>query len=490
MTIAGPAAGLAPALFYITGTLGGAGNADHVGAGYGFLLCVILMVGVVQIIIASLKLAKYASIIPFSVVEGMLASIGLMIIVKQMPTFFGVTSPVEAHEFYEFAMQTPHFAALMTPAVFAVSFATLIVLFVLGSFKDVKLLKVVPPQLWAVVFGVIAGQMVGLGQMNPKFLISIPSNIMEHGVVLPDFGALLARQDLWYYVALGVVTLTMIDAVESLATAIAIDRIDPYKRKSQPNRVLLAMGVCNIASSLVGGLTIIPGGVKSKANIASGGRTLWANFTNAICLILYIVFASGIISMIPRGVLASILIFTGWKMCEPIVWRHMAHIGKEQLGVFTFTIVVTLATDLLIGIIAGTILKLIINVILFQLALRFDPPASRIGILSIVTGFFKNPIGKREMIGDELHLYLDKPLVCFNSMKLSKEMDSIPAAVRSVFIHLNDKVRLIDHTSCENLLQCVSSFIDNNVPVTVLGLNNLRARSQYHAAARVGLAGT
>ncbi len=485
VTIAGPAAGLAPALFYIMGTLGGAGNADKIGNGYAFLLCIIFMVGIVQIILAGLKLAKYASMIPFSVVEGMLASIGLMIIVKQVPTFFGFTAPVEAHEFYEFVVGIPAFAMGMTPAVFAVSFATMIVLFVLDAFKDAKLFKVIPPQLWAVVFGVVAGQLVGLGNMNPKFLISIPSNLLAHGIHMPDFAELLLRRDLWYYTILGVVTLTMIDGVESLATAMAIDRIDPFKRKSQPNRVLLAMGVCNIASSLVGGLTIIPGGVKSKANIASGGRTLWANFTNAICLILYIVFASSLISMIPRGVLASVLIYTGWKMCEPIVWRHMAHIGKEQLAVFTFTVIATLATDLLIGILAGTLMKLIINVVLYKSSESLRTDGTRTGVLKVVKGFFQNPVGKREMVGDELHLHMDKPLVCFNSMKLTDEFEKISAGTRSITIHLNDKVRLIDHTSCENLLQSVDSFSENNLPIHVLGLNKLRARSHYPAAARV-----
>ncbi|MFM7830872.1 MAG: SulP family inorganic anion transporter, partial [Planctomycetaceae bacterium] len=144
---------------------------------------------------------------------------------------------------------------------------------------------------------------------------------------VPDFAGLLARRDLWYAVAMGVIMLTMIDGVESLATAMAIDRIDPYRRRSSANRVLLAMAISNVASSLFGGLTIIPGGVKSKVNIAAGGRTLWANFTNSICLIIYIAVGYQLINLFPRGVLASVLLYTGWKMCEPAVWRHVAHVG-------------------------------------------------------------------------------------------------------------------------------------------------------------------
>src|SRR5207249_1947170 len=207
------------------------------------------------------------------------------------------------------------------------------------------------------------------------FLITLPKDPF-HGLHAPHFGELLARHDLWYAAALGVLTLTMIDGVESLATAMAIDRIDPFHRKSQPNRVLLAMGVSNIASSLVGGITIIPGGVKSKVNIASGGRTLWANFTNAMCLILYLLIGREMINLIPKGVLAAVLIYTGWKMCEPLVWKHMAHIGKEQLAIFAFTIVATLLTDLLWGIAAGVVAKFALNMILYRYAIAVASPAN------------------------------------------------------------------------------------------------------------------
>lgn len=145
----------------------------------------------------------------------------------------------------------------------------------------------------------------------------------------------------------------MIDGVESLATIAAIDKIDPYKRRSNPNRTLLAMGVSNIASSLAGGLTIIPGGVKSTANIMAGGKTQWANFYNACFLLGMLLFLRDIINLFPYPVLAAVLIFTGYKLCKPSIWIHMYKIGPEQLVVFSVTAVVTIFTDLLVGIFAG-----------------------------------------------------------------------------------------------------------------------------------------
>lgn len=488
VTISGPAAGLAPALLAIMVSFGGAGDADHVGAGYHFLLCVIFMVGCVQIVMALLKLARFAAIIPVSVVEGMLASIGLLIIVKQFAMFFGFTGKVHAHEFYQFVMETPAIAQGLTWQPFVVGASCLVLLFVLGALqKKVAFLKVIPPQLLAVVFGVVLGQIVGLGAVNNgSFLIKLPETPF-HGAALPPFMELLARQDLWYAAIIGVITLTMIDGVESLATAMAIDRIDPFRRKSQPNRVLLAMGVCNIASSLVGGLTIIPGGVKSKANIASGGRTLWANFTNAICLIIYLVAAYPLINMIPKAALAAVLIYTGWKMCEPLVWRHMAHIGREQLGIFTFTIVATLATDLLWGIIAGTVAKLALNLMLYRQGLAATAAeGERLpSVWSSAWDFFANPVARREQTADEYHLYLCKPLVCFNSMKLSEELERVPSNVKSVSIHLDDSVALIDHTSSENIAYAIEEYSESDIPVHLVGIDRMRRLSHYPACTLV-----
>ena len=158
-------------------------------------------------------------------------------------------------------------------------------------------------------------------------------------------------------------TLTLIDGVESLATIAAIDKIDPFRRKSDPNRTLFAMGVSNMCSSMVGGLTIIPGGVKSTACIVGGGRTQWANFYNAMFLILYIVIGRSVINLMPLSALGAIVIYTGYKLCAPKVWKHIAHIGSEQLFVFTATVLVTLTTDLLWGIAAGIVAKLLLEVV-------------------------------------------------------------------------------------------------------------------------------
>ncbi len=546
MTISGPAAGLAPAVMAVMVALGGAGDAQHTGAGYPYLLVVIFLVGCCQLVISLLGLARYASLIPVAVVEGMLASIGLLIIVKQFKPFFGYTGALNAKEFYQFALAIPEYASNATMPVLMTSLITLVALFTFAALqKKSKFFQVLPPQLLAVILGTVIGQVVGLGKLSDgKFLMSIPSNLFS-SIQAPHFADLLARRDLWYAALSGVVLLTMVDGVESLATAMAIDRIDPYRRRSSPNRVLLAMAVSNIASSLIGGLTIIPGGVKSKANIAAGGRTLWANFTNSICLILYIVVGYKLINQIPLGVLAAVLIFTGWKMCEPAVWRHMAHIGKEQVGIFTFTVVATLATDLLIGIIAGVVAKFLLNAWLVRKSLSSVPDSAKAGfsfsdlfanpvgrrewvegeyhihvdrpvvwtnvrklhrelnelpeaarsvvlhmdapvtVVESLLGFFQNPVEHREYADGTYNLYVTKPLVCFSSMKLSEELEAVPADADTVRIHIDERVPLIDHTTCDQLNDFAREATSNGIKVELIGMQRFKARSSHTSSVRI-----
>ncbi len=548
MTISGPAAGLAPALMAVMISLGGAGDAQGVGAGYPFLLVVIFMVGCCQLVISLLGLARYASLIPVAVVEGMLASIGMLIIVKQFKPFFGFTGTVHAHEFYQYVLAIPECATNATTPVFITAMVTLVALFTFaGLQKKVRLFQVLPPQLLAVILGVIVGQVVGLGSLNEgKFLMNIPSNLFS-SIQTPHFSELFARRDLWYAAFMAVVLLTMIDGVESLATAMAVDRIDPYRRRSNPNRVLMAMAISNIASSMLGGLTIIPGGVKSKVNVAAGGRTLWANFTNSICLILYIAVGYKLINMIPLGVLASVLLFTGWKMCEPAVWRHMAHIGKEQLGIFTFTLVATLATDLLWGIIAGVAAKFVLNAWLVRKSLKAQPataaqksslldlfanPVGRkewidgeyhihvekpvvwlnsrklrkelnnlpsnarsvvlhmdapVTVIESLIGFFQNPVEHKEFVDGTYHMYVTRPLVCFSSMKLSEELDAVPSDASTVCVHIDERVPLIDHTTCDQLNHFAKEAANTGVKVEILGMDRMQAMSSHASGVRLAV---
>jgi MFS superfamily sulfate permease-like transporter len=482
VTISGPAAGLAPVLL-ASMLLLGRGNLE---VGYPLLLGAICLTGMVQVVLARLKMARFSAIFPASVVEGMLASIGLLIIAKQLPLLFG--HKFAAHEFWGIVREAPSQFVRMDPKVFFVGIFCLALIFALASLKS-RWLKVMPPQVIAAGVGLVLGRFLGL---SGEHLIHIPDHPFAHGIVLPNFAGLINDHTLWWALATTVVTLTMIDGIESLATISAIDKIDPFRRKSDPNRTLFAMGISNMCSSMAGGLTIIPGGVKSTACIVSGGRTQWANFYNALFLTAYLLVGRGLINLIPLSALGAIVLYTGYKLCAPKVWKHIAAIGSEQLFVFTTTVLVTVSTDLLWGIAAGVVAKLLVESLILARVMR-DRPEGHEPIGPAVnrwlrqTGeLFRNPVVQSGTVGDAYHLYFGRPLVCFNSMHLDAALAAVPRGTTSVYLHVTDLVTLIDHTAVSALLDFVDDFRRTGRGIAqIIGLDRLQTHSHSETALRV-----
>ncbi len=482
LTISGPAAGLAPALLAAMVALG---HGDRV-AGYPLLLAVICMVGIIQVGLSLAGAARLSAMLPVAVVEGMLASIGLLIVVKELGHFLG--TEFHSKGFFPILEEFPVAVRSLDPTVFGIGMICLVLMFVL-HINGIRKLLPVPPPLVVVVIGMILGQVL---KIDSERLIQMPDNILKHGITLPDFRGLINDQSLIWAAVSSVLILVLIDGVESLATIKAIDKIDPYKRRSDPDRTLLAMGVSNLASSLAGGLTIIPGGVKSKLCINSGGKTLWANLYNAVFLVIFLFVAKDAIKLIPYSALAAILIYTGYKMFEFRIWKHMAQVGVEQLFVFAFTIAVTLKEDLLIGIIAGMVLKFLIN--LFYVSRDSWSRAGRsLGFgetikyaLGNATQLFRNPVVDRGMEQDTYHLQFDRPLVCFNSAALLGELDRVPSEAKNVILFFRGGVAMIDHTTCDMLLHFAEEFEQSGRGhVEIQGLDRMKTRSKSPAALRV-----
>jgi carbonic anhydrase len=476
VTISGPAAGLAPVLFAGMILLGGtmigseASQSELLRTGYPLLLVAICLAGLAQVILARLKVARLSAIFPSAAIEGMLASIGLLIIVKQIPLFMGV--PFQAHEFWEMLEEIPEHIGGMNWGVFGLSLGSLALLFLLNALPG-RVFKVMPPPVWVFLGGTLVSTLL-LG-LDRKFLINVPESPLQHGIVLPDFATVFAHSALWLPTGYIVFVLLLIDGTESLATIMAVDKIDPFKRRSDPDRTLFAMGASNVCSSMLGGLTIIPGIVKSTANILGGGRTQWANFYNACFLLTFLCFARDLINLVPLAVLASILVFIGFKLCRPKVWRHVAHVGTEQFCIFAATVAVTVSTDLLIGITVGIALKLVA-------CLWY----SWQGSLSSVIGLFRSPVATRRQNENAYHISFDRPLVCFNLLHLLREWGRVPEGARDIYLHLTDGVTLIDHTSCFNLFSFVEEYEQTGRgKVEILGLDRLEMRSDYETCMRV-----
>jgi carbonic anhydrase len=460
VTISGPAAGLAPALFAGMVTLGairlggGASKSELLAVGYPLVLVAIAIAGVVQVILAKLKVARLSAIFPASAIHGMLAAIGLMIIAKQIPLFMGVK--FEAHEFWEILREVPRHVESMNQEVFDLGVGCLVALFVLSALPG-RMLKVLPPPVWVFFAGTVVSTFIL--KLDKHYLIDVPRSL-THGVVLPRFGDVFSHAALWIPLAYLVVTLVLIDGTESLATIAAVDKIDTYRRRSDPDRTLLAMGVSNVASSVLGGLTIIPGIVKSTANILGGGRTQWANFYNACFLLMFVLLGSDLIDMVPLTVLAAILVFIGYKLCKPSVWRRVARVGTDEFVIFTTTVLVTVTTDLLIGIATGIVLKLLLNLWYVGLwhTLRNGSESAKPSFAVRFLSLFRNPVSRREFHEGAYHLYLDGPLVCFNLFHVIRELGKLPHDTQAVYLHLSTRVPLVDHTTAESLRHFEEEF--------------------------------
>lgn len=491
VTISGPAAGLAPALFAGMIALGharlgrGAPTSELLAVGYPLVLVAIAIAGVLQVILAKLKVARLSAIFPAAAIQGMLAAIGLMIIVKQIPLFMGVK--FEAHEFWAVLGEVPSHVSSMHPQVCALGIGCLAALFVLAALPG-RLLKIMPPPVWVFLAGTMFSTLIL--KLDKHYLINVPDSL-EHGIVFPQFGEALTDTALLLPLGYLVVTLLLIDATESLATIAAVDNIDPYRRRSDPDRTLLAMGVSNGASSMLGGLTIIPGMVKSTANVLAGGRTQWANFYNACFLLTFVLFGRYVIDMVPMAVLGAILVFIGYKLCKPAVWFKVARVGTEQFVVFATTLLVTVTTDLLMGIVAGIVLELVLNLWYVGLwhTLRngseFVKPNFAVRFLSL----FRNPVSEREFEDGAYHLYLDGPLVCFNLFHVIRELRQLPSDTRTVHLHLSSHVPLVDHTTGESLRYYLDEFSgrDQSPRLVIEGWDHMRRLSKHETSTRIAL---
>ena len=501
ITISGPAAGLAPALLAGMLTLG----QGDLEAGYPLVLVAICLTGAVQVLLSIYKAGRFAMYFPMSVLQGMLAAIGMLIIINQLPALLGHLTP-STKSIPDAIILIPAQIMGMNFEVFAVGGATLALLFGLDSnvVKNRRWMINIPAPLLAVALGGVAGWMLHFPE---AYLIHVPKDVLAQGIHFPNFSEIWQRSELWLALLTIVVTLTLIDGTETLVTIAAIDKIDPFGRKSDPNVTLRTMGVSNILSGLAGGLTIIPGGIKSTANIIAGGRTLWANFYYALFLALFVWLGTDLINRIPLTVLAALLIFIGWRLCAPKIFLKVFSIGAEQLLVAVVCVAVTLYTsDILSGVIAGTVTKILVLCFDVVKALtverRFHAGPTESFSARVWTAFkelFGDPIiriGDGRIQGGSIpvmsvaaknmkhpyKIYLSS-LSCMNLMKLDAKLKALPNYRDNFMIILAGHV--VDHSAMEYLHQFRDQHVKAGHNCVILGTQHFLSHSDHRLAYRV-----
>jgi MFS superfamily sulfate permease-like transporter len=357
LCVSGPAAGLTVIVFTAIETLGS----------FQGLLVAVVLAGIFQVMLGYLRAGIIGAFFPSAVIEGMLAAIGLILIIKQIPHATGYDTSFEGDESYMQETAESSFLELfdafngISLGSVVISGVALVILILWGFFKSHPILKLIPAPLIAVVWGVgfneWAMQFAPEFAVSAKHLVSLPimetpSEFFNH-LIFPDVQYLTNPHT--YAVA---ATIAIIASLETLLSLEATDKLDPFKRIAPTNRELKAQGVGNIVSGLLGGLPMTAVIVRSAANINSGGRTKVSCFLHGMWLLLSVLFLASILNMIPLACLSAILLHTGYKLANPAIFKRFYKKGMSQFLPFAMTIVAILVTDLLKGMAIGMMIGL------------------------------------------------------------------------------------------------------------------------------------
>jgi MFS superfamily sulfate permease-like transporter len=439
-------------------------------------LAAIVCASVIQTLMGLFKAGKLSAFFPSSAVHGMLAAIGIIIMAKQFHIMLGVKP--NAHSLFETIGAIPRSLMDMNPEVAAIGGLGLVVLIIWSLLKN-RYVKMIPAPLVVVVAGMALAQYFDLDDQHiylflpnttflphheftigPKFLVSIPENFMA-GFSFPDF-SLIRAPVFWVQV----IAICLVGSLESLLSAAAMDKLDPYKRNSDLNRDLAAVGFGNIICGLIGGMPMIAEIVRSSANVNNGAKTGWANFFHGGFLLIFVAMFPRLIHEIPLASLAALLVFTGYRLAAPSEFKKTLEVGYEQLAVFVITIIGVLATDLLIGVGIGIVAEFLVH---FGRSVQWRE-------------VFKINIDIEESDPGVYHVQVGGAAFFANFISLKGDLSTIPEG-KTVIFDLS-RTATVDHTVMEYLHHYCEDYERRGGHAVISGLDQHVASSKHPLAAR------
>ena len=333
---------------------------DGNGFGFSYVMAAFAVSGVVHIMLGLLRLGKLGHIVPSAAIYGLLAAIGLIIIGTQVHVALGVTST--AHQPWAILMDIPHSVMSLNPFVTAVSVSALLIL-ILHPRAESRFIRFLPAPMWVLVvtiplFVFFRWWAPSLGfstLVSDQYLIQLPEDLTT-GLVFPNFSK-VDQPIFWLMVLL----ITLLLSLESLVSAKATDKLDPYRRKTNLNDDLIGIGLGTLVSAMLGGIPVSTAIVSSSVNINSGARTRWSNFFLGAVVLLFVLLLRPFMQTIPLAALAAILIFTSYKLVAPKVFEDAYLRGWEQVTILTVTLAAALALGLVSGLFIGIVFTLIIH---------------------------------------------------------------------------------------------------------------------------------
>ena len=446
--VSGPAAGLAAIVLTAIGTLGGYQN---------FLVAVVLG-GIIQLIFGFLKAGIIAYYFPSSVIKGMLTGIGIIIILKQIPHFFGYDADPEGDWAFFQVDGENTFSEIINSIDYISPGATLIAIIGLAILvlwstvltKKSKIFELVQGPLVAVVLGIVYFSVTSddpTWGISAEHLVKVPVPDSLESFLgffsFPNFSA-ISNMDVW----VTAFTIALVASLETLLCVEATDKLDPEKRTTPTNRELMAQGVGNTLSGLIGGLPVTQVIVRSSANIQSGGKTKASAIIHGFFLLGSVILIPALLNMIPLSVLAAILFVVGYKLAKPSLFKTMYQAGWKQFVPFVVTVVGIVFTDLLVGISLGL----------------------GVGIVVVLIKSYQNShflhIEDSGNVSHKIKMTLAEEVTFFNKGAILKELDSIP---ENSYLTLDvRKTRYLDNDIIEILEDFSSKAKNRNIDIKII----------------------
>lgn len=428
LSVTGPAAGLAAIVLTAITQLGA----------FNIFLCAVIIAGVVQLALGFLKAGTIANYFPSNVIEGMLAGIGVLIILKQLPHAVGYDSDYEGNESFGTLLSGENtFSVLaksleyITPGAVIVTLTAIALMLIWEKTPSLKKLKMLPGPLVAVIAGVVLNEI--FLRSAPQFaiaqehLVNLPVTDSFQGFlsqfVQPDFSG-FANPQVW---VIGV-TLAIVASIETLLCIEATDRLDPQKRYTPTNRELKAQGIGNIISGFLGGLPMTSVIVRSSANVNAGAKTKISTITHGAMILVCVALIPFLLNKIPLAALAAILLLTGYKLARPALFKKWWSHGIYQFTPFIVTILAIVFTDLLKGVALGMVFSIFF-------ILRENLKSAY---------FFER---KKYEAGDIIHINLAQEVTFLNKAAIKMTLEHLPA--NSYVIIDATQTNYIDHDVLE-----------------------------------------
>ncbi len=461
LSVSGPAAGLAT---LVSGAILAIGGIEK----FDMFLCAVVLAGVIQIGLGLLKLGGIANYIPSSVIKGMLTSIGILIIAKQIPHAFGKDKDDKGviTELFPFGNEDWH--ELFMPlqdievGVTIVTVVSILIMLFWDKSPLKKKLPFIPGALVAVIVAVVINQIwLGMGSklqiVEQSHLVNLPvaksPNEFLGFFTLPNFSGFTNGTVIMY----GFI-IALIASLETLLSIEAVDNLDAERRVTNTNRELFAQGTGNIISGLIGGLPITSVIVRSSANVNAGAKSKFSAIFHAALLLISTIAIATVLNKIPLGALAAILILTGWKLAKPAVFIQMFKNGKYQFVPFIITVLVILAVDLfrISPVLSGK--GLIIGVVAGILAAAG----------AILHGNLKNGYLFRKEdyhTGDKIVIHLSEEVSFLNKAAIRQTLDEMP---QNSFVLIDaSTTKYIDF----DVLELIKEFRDIKAPLKKIQLD-------------------